>query len=189
MTDPEIYHRSLLAVSSRTHFKNGLLCVFLFLLLARVSNRSLPGGLDLYSYGTSGGVYNMQVFSKSSCIPPSIHKHTELDTMSNLSSFNPFATHPFTNNSGLAPQPPRPSKYPHPIPSPSHLVAPQTSSPYVKSPQPQRGAGNPGNAPTKPIFVPFRQDNSSPELGDILSKNRSPSSLQSNLSTMSGKSS
>lgn len=133
-----------------------------------------------FQYGPSQEyiICRLPIFSKSV---------DTFDTMSNLSSFNPFATHSFTNNSGLAPQPPKPSKYPHPIPSPPHLVAPQTLSQPMKSPQPQRGGSR--NAPTKPIFVPFRQDNSSPELGDILSKNRSPSSLQSNLSIMSGKSS
>ncbi|KAF9477376.1 hypothetical protein BDN70DRAFT_881281 [Pholiota conissans] len=34
-----------------------------------------------------------------------------------LDSFNPFVTHPFTNSSGIIPQPPPPSAYPLPIPA------------------------------------------------------------------------
>ncbi|KAJ7582850.1 hypothetical protein C8J56DRAFT_233348 [Mycena floridula] len=34
------------------------------------------------------------------------------DMTSPLASFNPFAEHPFTNNSGLMPAPPQPSQYP-----------------------------------------------------------------------------
>ncbi|PPR04981.1 hypothetical protein CVT24_010439 [Panaeolus cyanescens] len=34
-----------------------------------------------------------------------------------LDSFDPFAVHPFTNGSGVIPQPPPPSRYPAPIPA------------------------------------------------------------------------
>ncbi|KAF9533442.1 hypothetical protein CPB83DRAFT_845268 [Crepidotus variabilis] len=37
-----------------------------------------------------------------------------------LGSFDPFATHPFTNGSGLTQRPPLPTSYPVPIPS-SHV--------------------------------------------------------------------
>ena len=101
-----------------------------------------------------------------------------------LNSFDPLATHPFTNNSGLAPRPPQPSKYPNPTPSPSHQshfpatfpTSPaQSASPSsppaaqspLKSPQPRRrepGSPRTLHSPTRPIFVPFRQETSSPEL-------------------------
>jgi len=121
-------------------------------------------------------------------------------TMSSLTfdNFDPLATHPFTNTSGLAPLPPNPSKYPRPI---SHIVnykietstspifSPPHSSSPIHSPRPQRGSpSKPSNGQTKPIFVPFRQDRSSPDLGDILSKNKSPSSFGSKLSSSPGKS-
>ncbi|TFK42975.1 hypothetical protein BDQ12DRAFT_677118 [Crucibulum laeve] len=110
-----------------------------------------------------------------------------------LASFDPFATHPFTNNSGLAPRPPLPSQYPIPIPSPRAQVyypssngdysdnmsaspssppSTQSSPPGVYSPQPRRRApGSPhSHSPAQPIFVPFRQESSSPDL--VLKKKR-----------------
>ncbi|KAF9452262.1 hypothetical protein P691DRAFT_805145 [Macrolepiota fuliginosa MF-IS2] len=111
-----------------------------------------------------------------------------------LDSFDPFATHPFTNGSGLVPQPPKPSQYPIPIPSPrrpsafsptysqynedytkpsssssdSSVSSASPSSP-VYAPQPRRKpvSTSPSRSPTspvQPIFVPFRKDTSSPEL-------------------------
>ncbi|KAF8162948.1 hypothetical protein B0H34DRAFT_693524 [Crassisporium funariophilum] len=124
-----------------------------------------------------------------------------------LQSFDPFATHPFTNNSGLAPQPPLPSPYPVPIPSPhrqssrstgypkypdlstsssSTSSVSSTSSIYSSSstqktltphsPIPlrrdQQLSSSPkmASSPTRPIFVPFRQETSSP---DLVLKNKS----------------
>ncbi|TFK27396.1 hypothetical protein FA15DRAFT_701998 [Coprinopsis marcescibilis] len=97
---------------------------------------------------------------------------------STLGSFDPFATHPFTNNSGIIPDTPRPSLYPMQFSStrqpqshyPQYCPTSQSSSgastpsngPHspLYSPQPQRGS-----AASKPIFVPFhRGDASSPEL-------------------------
>ncbi|KAF8894693.1 hypothetical protein BD779DRAFT_1783321 [Infundibulicybe gibba] len=111
-----------------------------------------------------------------------------------LASFDPFATHPFTNNSGVLAQPPRPSQYPIPIPSPHHRqnhfptsfsTSPssptnnQGVSPPVKSPQPRRTqASSPPKAassPPQPIFVPFRQATSSP---DLILKKKSPTKRQ-----------
>ncbi|EAU88228.1 hypothetical protein CC1G_03900 [Coprinopsis cinerea okayama7 len=104
-----------------------------------------------------------------------------------LGSFDPFATHPFTNGSGIIPQAPYPSQYPmqfasaqrqsqtyYPSSPPTHYSSyapsstssgastPSTSpSTPLYSPRPHRAS--PSNA--KPIFVPFqRSDASSPEL-------------------------
>ncbi|KIM80795.1 hypothetical protein PILCRDRAFT_822073 [Piloderma croceum F 1598] len=109
-------------------------------------------------------------------------------------NFDPLATHPFTNTSGLAPQPLQPSKYPYPISTPPHNVNSKSdastsppSSPPIHSPRPRRGSpSKPSSGQTKPIFVPFRQDRSSPDLGDILSKKKSPSSFDSKLSSSPG---
>ena len=104
-----------------------------------------------------------------------------------LNSFDPHAIHPFTNGSGLVPQPPQPSQYPIPIPSPRrpsafsptysqfHDDAPPSpplspnfsvfsnspSSPVI-APRPM--SSSPSRSPCQPIFVPFRQDTSSPDL-------------------------
>ncbi|KAH9926112.1 uncharacterized protein B0H18DRAFT_1094744 [Fomitopsis serialis] len=65
-----------------------------------------------------------------------------MSTQTAFSSFDPLATHPFTNNSGLLPKPTAPS--------------------HTKS----------TSSGPKPIFVPFRPERSSPELDDILLKKR-----------------
>lgn len=107
-----------------------------------------------------------------------------------LHDFDPLATHPFTNSSGLAPQPLTPSQYPYPVPSPPRnaIISP-SSFPPIQSPQPRRPSHSKSSSgKTKPIFVPFRQDCSSPDLGDILSKKKSPSSFDSKLSSSPGKS-
>lgn len=60
----------------------------------------------------------------------SIYIHWTMSTKSPLpQSFDPFATHPFTNNSGVMPLPPPPSKYPYPLPSP-HNVSSSTTTNY-----------------------------------------------------------
>lgn len=102
-------------------------------------------------------------------------------------SFNPHAIHPFTNNNVVDSykSPPPPSQYPRPIPSsttqytissPSSVQSSRQPSPSgtVHSPQPRR-AVPPVNAQQsfnaaqpKPIFFPFHQDRSSPELEEIL---------------------
>ncbi|EPQ58413.1 hypothetical protein GLOTRDRAFT_110188 [Gloeophyllum trabeum ATCC 11539] len=104
-----------------------------------------------------------------------------------LASFDPFAVHPFTSNKGLAPKPPQPSGYPAPIPTPSMLVpsaaapvspssSPPSSQTTVHAPRPRR-ANSPGSSGSstlrqQPIFVPFRPERSSPDLGDILLKKK-----------------
>ncbi|OJT11130.1 hypothetical protein TRAPUB_12344 [Trametes pubescens] len=93
-----------------------------------------------------------------------------------LKSFDPLATHPFTNNSGLLPKPAAPSQYPHHSPSKASpannggqgpIILTTTS---VHAPQPKRPA--PKSSGHKPIFVPFRPERSSPELEDILLKKK-----------------
>ena len=107
-------------------------------------------------------------------------------------SFNPFATHPFTNGSGVVPRPPLPSTYPAHVPS-SHVrtyyakaMAPEVpalsasmesmssittsssnassqSTTPLHSPKPSRVVQI-APASTRQIFVPFRKDASTPEL-------------------------
>lgn len=109
-----------------------------------------------------------------------------------LESFDPFATHPFTNGSGLMPRPPKPSQYPIPIPSPrqtstfSSSYSPPTSQSASTSPTSSMTSCSPSSPPTapqprrhptstspprfptsssqQPIFVPFRKETSSPDL-------------------------
>ncbi|KAJ2925200.1 hypothetical protein H1R20_g11864, partial [Candolleomyces eurysporus] len=95
-----------------------------------------------------------------------------------LGSFDPFATHPFTNGSGLVPAGPQPSEYLMPMPSRSAKPAYHASASYSYTASPgSSGASTPASThastpmhsprPTggKPIFVPFqRSDTSSPEL-------------------------
>ncbi len=99
-----------------------------------------------------------------------------------LSSFDPHATHPFTNNSGLLPKPAAPSQYPHPIPSSKALPyghapaqGPIILTTPVHAPQPKRAlplkTSSHSSAP-KPIFVPFRPERGSPDLEDILLKKK-----------------
>ncbi|CCM03692.1 uncharacterized protein FIBRA_05837 [Fibroporia radiculosa] len=106
---------------------------------------------------------------------------------STLPSFDPLATHPFTNNSGLLPKPAPPSQFPHPIPPPIDLRTAGSmhtltqgqlsnlSAPPFHAPQPKRpskpSSKSSSNGP-RPIFVPFRQERSSPELDDILLKKK-----------------
>ncbi|KAF5324503.1 hypothetical protein D9611_004288 [Ephemerocybe angulata] len=90
-------------------------------------------------------------------------------------SFDPFATHPFTNNSGLVPASPQPSQYLMPTPSRGARPAYHSQFSYATS-QSSSGASTPSSHPTtpmysprpqaaKPIFTPFqRSDTSSPEL-------------------------
>jgi len=108
-----------------------------------------------------------------------------------LKHFNPFDTHPFTNNNVLDRHPPPtgPSKYPLPIPSsvsqyttgtPAHMQTPRQSSSTsgtIHSPEPRRpiplvNAQQSSNAAhqrrQKQIFVTWQQDRSSPELEEIL---------------------
>ncbi|KAI0071812.1 hypothetical protein K474DRAFT_1686901 [Panus rudis PR-1116 ss-1] len=106
-----------------------------------------------------------------------------------LSSFDPLATHPFTNNSGLLPKPIPPSQYPHHVPSSTSMTnsSPSTTSQTKRqqqqqqvplhAPKPSRASGSPAK-PTStsrqraPIFVPFRPERSSPDLEDILLKKK-----------------
>lgn len=93
-------------------------------------------------------------------------------SQSALASFDPLATHPFTNNSGLMPKPVAPSKYPHPVPSilPTHAA----HAVPMHAPQPKRSpqTAQSGRGARGPIFVPFRPERSSPDLDDILLKKK-----------------
>ncbi|KAL4253927.1 hypothetical protein ABKN59_003090 [Abortiporus biennis] len=107
-----------------------------------------------------------------------------------LASFDPLATHPFTNNSGLLPKPTPPSKYPHPIPSfnastqttgqagqKPHTTSSTRQNVPLHAPQPSRSnpLNNSRSSPgthRAPIFVPFRPERSSPDLDDILLKKK-----------------
>ncbi|GLB35399.1 hypothetical protein LshimejAT787_0209640 [Lyophyllum shimeji] len=63
-----------------------------------------------------------------------------------LDSFDPFATHPFTNGSGVIPEPPPPSEYPLLIPSPrnrSHFLPTFCSSPSTSASLPPQLFGSP----------------------------------------------
>ncbi|PCH38455.1 hypothetical protein WOLCODRAFT_43048, partial [Wolfiporia cocos MD-104 SS10] len=116
-----------------------------------------------------------------------------------LASFDPLATHPFTNNSGLLPVPAQPSQFPHPLPSPlrtehTELPAPAkpgtatTPPPTLRAPKPRAPpmakSKSAMSAPRRPIFVPFRPERSSPELDEILLKKR-VSDMFSNKATWS----
>ncbi|TDL27584.1 hypothetical protein BD410DRAFT_835822 [Rickenella mellea] len=95
-------------------------------------------------------------------------------------NFDPFATHPFTNSSGVMPRAPQPHPYPKPVPQSTYhnnapAMAPSTSIPTphtplsVHAPQPLRAS--PGSQSTKkPVFEPFKLDRSSPDLKDVLAK-------------------
>lgn len=113
--------------------------------------------------------------------------------------FDPFATHPFTDNSGITPKPPLPSAYPLYIPSslaesvprnhnegtPKSLFAmaslASTDRPTqstdnfaeLRSPQPRKfvalNAASTSLSPARQVFEPFRQVTSTPEL--VLRKN------------------
>ncbi|GBE82629.1 hypothetical protein BKA93DRAFT_815622 [Sparassis latifolia] len=96
-----------------------------------------------------------------------------------LASFDPLATHPFTNNSGLLPKPAAPSQFPLPISSSLRTAATSPSrrdstAPPLLAPQPTRAsprskaAKSAAGSTHRPIFVPFRPERSSPELDDIL---------------------
>ncbi|KAI0648247.1 hypothetical protein C8Q79DRAFT_954503 [Trametes meyenii] len=101
-----------------------------------------------------------------------------------LASFDPLATHPFTNNSGLLPKPAAPSQYPHASPAKHpHNSASQgpiilTTTP-LHAPQPKRTSPMKSNSSApKPIFVPFRPERSSPDLEDILLKKKFADAFQ-----------
>jgi len=80
-----------------------------------------------------------------------------------LDTFDPFAVHPFTNNCGVLPPSPQPSRYPsavrrYPVssisPTPNPTLPP--SQQYSFPPQ--------AASPARPIFVPFRRETASPDL-------------------------
>ncbi|KIK06534.1 hypothetical protein K443DRAFT_263589 [Laccaria amethystina LaAM-08-1] len=117
-----------------------------------------------------------------------------------LDSFDPFATHPFTNNSGVVPQPPQPSLYPIPMPSlrpcpsytssypvdstpPSFPANSTQNSPPLRSPIPQKHGPVSTilpSSPTRPIFTAFQREVSSP---DLLLKKKSNSTSGSSLAS------
>ncbi|RPD59121.1 hypothetical protein L227DRAFT_576348 [Lentinus tigrinus ALCF2SS1-6] len=99
-----------------------------------------------------------------------------------LSSFDPLATHPFTNNSGLLPKPAPPSQFPQTVSTskahPSHPTQGPiilTTTP-VHAPQPKRASAK--SSGPKPVFVPFRPERSSPDLEDILLKKKFADAFQ-----------
>ena len=118
-----------------------------------------------------------------------------------LKHFDPFATHPFTNNNALQRHPPPapPSKYPRPIPSsvsqytagtPAHMQTPRQSSSTpntIHSPEPRRPiplvnshqSSNPAHQRQKAVFTLFQQDRSSPELEEILLRKKLTQALGS----------
>jgi len=123
----------------------------------------------------------------SSLAHPTLHRHSCISqtTMTNVPpSFNPFATHPFNNNSGLLPQPPLPNPYPRHVPSQIAIMAGQSQPSYHPPPQPsapihvpQAKRATAQSVPVKqPIFEPFKKERASPELKDILSKKGSSKS-------------
>jgi len=105
-----------------------------------------------------------------------------MSTQTAFSSFDPLATHPFTNNSGLLPKPTAPSQFPHSIPAPlkaNVATALERSAPNaIRAPHPRKAPSatqsstKSTSSGPKPIFVPFRPERSSPELDDILLKKR-----------------
>ena len=101
-----------------------------------------------------------------------------------LSSFDPLATHPFTNNSGLLPKPAAPSQFPHPVPAskahPSHTAPGPIilTTTHVHAPQPKRAPAKSSSSAPKPVFVPFRPERSSPDLEDILLKKKFADAFQ-----------
>lgn len=92
-----------------------------------------------------------------------------------LDFFDPFAIHPFTNNSGLEPPPPLPSPYPPSISPIQSMNSLSSESLTHSSPKLQKQPVSPPSSPqaNAPIFVPFRVDTPSPdlELDLILKKN------------------
>lgn len=97
-----------------------------------------------------------------------------------LSSFDPLATHPFTNNSGLLPKPAPPSQFPHASKAAhtSHGPIILTTTP-LQAPQPKRASPAKSNSSApKPVFVPFRPERSSPDLEDILLKKKFSDAFQ-----------
>ncbi|KAG9223763.1 hypothetical protein CCMSSC00406_0004896 [Pleurotus cornucopiae] len=107
---------------------------------------------------------------------PLLSQHTldfdvfdKMTTSSLLNNFDPFATHPFTNTSGIMPEPPRPSQHTSSYPATAY----QPSQPSRNLSQQQGTPRSPNGQATQPIFVPFRQDTSSPDLSQILKKKSS----------------
>lgn len=102
-----------------------------------------------------------------------------------LKSFNPFITHPFTNNNALKsnPLPAKPSDQPRSIPSSAAQYSANApgqiqrqSSTTIHSPQPSRpitlAKQQSVQRHPKAIFTTFQQDRYSPELEEILLKKK-----------------
>lgn len=103
-----------------------------------------------------------------------------------LASFDPFAVHPFTNNSSAPRNLQQPSQYPAFVTSQSFASAathspnssPPTTptgtpgAPAMHAPSPRRTTPKDSAAAPRPhVFEPFRHDGrQSPELQDLLSK-------------------
>lgn len=113
-----------------------------------------------------------------------------------LSSFDPFAVHPFTNYSGPSQhgKQPLPPNQMHILPHPSTLTldgpaVPSYQQTQFSAAQSSNRVYHPAPAPVgyqsqacqtysgpassaRPIFVPFRQETSSPDLSDVLRRKR-----------------
>ena len=101
-----------------------------------------------------------------------------------LANFNPFAVHPFTNCSAS-----QSDSHPHTRQFPTygypygpslgnynslHNRPPQQQVPPAMNKSSTKSSVNAYAHPPRPaIFIPFRQDTSSPELSDILKANKS----------------
>lgn len=138
---------------------------------------------------------------QASSTPPTHLYQLPMAQSSSLKHFNPFDTHPFTNNNALEryPPPAKPSQYPRPIPpsvaqytagTPAHMQqAPRQSAPNtIHSPEPRRPiplvnpqqSTNPSHQRhPKQVFTLFTQDRSSPELEEILLRKKLTQTLGS----------
>ncbi|KAI0035961.1 hypothetical protein K488DRAFT_42205 [Vararia minispora EC-137] len=111
------------------------------------------------------------------------------ESQSPLSSFDPFATHPFTNNQGLMPHPPPPSKYPRgvnpaygyqpsaPATPPSGISQPSTplAAPLPTIYPPRMTPPAVSAPPNRGIFYTYTPERrGTPELEDILAKKQRP---------------
>lgn len=91
----------------------------------------------------------------------SSHSHLPIIDMSQSSlpgSFDPFATHPFTNNSGLFPESPQPSQYLMPTPSRGGKSSSSHYSAYsYPASHSSSGASTPSSHPSTPLYSPRAQ--------------------------------
>ncbi|KAF5316630.1 hypothetical protein D9619_006098 [Psilocybe cf. subviscida] len=98
-------------------------------------------------------------------------------TSSSLPKFDPFAVHPFTNCSVTQnvhnPSTPAHTKYAYAY-SGRNGIPPSPQNQYPANTSSHSPPKSSSSSHTAGIFVPFRQDTSSPDLADVL-KSKSPS--------------